>query len=247
MEILTELRDGSLIVTLNRPEAGNSLNPALGKLLVEAIERAVSDDDVRSVIVTGAGEKIFCAGMDLKAFAAGEDMSWVMRGLSVLFTCPKPTIAAVNGHALAGGFEVMMKCDLVVASDSARFGIPEVKRGLVAAGGGTRLPRRIPLQIALEMGLTGEPILAPRAAELGLVNRVVPQPEVLGEALKLAALVNANGPLAVMATKKLMWEEIGADTAEHVGKSTAHVFMSEDAREGAIAFAEKRQPNWKGR
>lgn len=247
MEVLTEMRDGALIITLNRPEAGNSLNPALGKLLVSAVETAVGDPEVRSVVVTGAGEKIFCAGMDLKAFASGADMSDVGRALFILTSCPKPVIAAVNGQALAGGFEVMMKCDLVVAADHARFGIPEVKRGLVAAGGGTRLPTRIPLQIALEMGLTGEPISAQRAFELGLVNRVVPGAEVLDAALALAALVNANGPLAVQATKKLMWEEVGPDTAARVGEVSGPVFASEDAREGAMAFAEKRPPNWKGR
>jgi enoyl-CoA hydratase len=246
MSVDTERRDGALIITLNRPEAGNSLNPAVGQGLCAALEMAL-DDDIRSIIVTGAGEKIFCAGMDLKAFAAGENMAAVGKGLQGLATCPKPVIAAVNGHALAGGFEVMMKCDLVVAADHARFGIPEVKRGLVAAGGGTRLPKRIPLQVALEMGLTGEPISAARALELGLVNRVVPAADVLATALELAALINANGPLAVQATKRLMLEEIGPDDAAHVGSLVAPVFSSADAREGAVAFAEKRQPQWTGR
>ncbi len=247
MSVDVEIRDGVMILTLNRPEAANSLNAAVGKGLVDALTAAADDPNVRSIIVTGAGEKIFCAGMDLKAFAAGEDMSMVAAGLNILTSCTKPIIAAVNGHALAGGFEVVMKCDLVVAAENARFGIPEVKRGLVAAGGGTRLPRRIPLQVALEMGLTGEPISAERARELGLVNRVVPAADVISTALGLAALINANGPLAVQATKQLMIEEIGPDTAAHVGKVTASVFMSEDAREGATAFAEKRAPVWKGR
>ena len=202
---------------------------------------------MRCIILTGAGEKIFCAGMDLKAFAAGEDIRPVGQALAKLASCPKPLIAAVNGHALAGGFELVLKADLVVVADGARFGIPEAKRGLVAAGGGTRLPRRIPLQVALEMGLTGEPISAARALELGLVNRVVPAAEVMDTAMQLAAAITANGPLAVQATKQLMWEEIGEDNAAHVGKVTAHVFQSEDAREGATAFAEKRAPVWKGR
>jgi enoyl-CoA hydratase len=247
MSVTAELTNGVLVVTINRPEAGNSLNPAVGKGLVDALGDAATNPDVRTIIVTGAGEKIFCAGMDLKAFAAGEDMTQVGEGLAMLASCPKPVIAAVNGHAMAGGFEVMMRADLVVAADHARFGIPEVKRGLVAAGGGTRLPTRIPLQIALELGLTGEPISAARALELGLINRVVPAVEVMSAALALAALITANGPLAVQATKRLMLEEVGADTSAHVREVTRHVFASADAREGATAFAEKRTPTWTGR
>ena len=141
----------------------------------------------------------------------------------------------------------MMKADLVVAADHAKFGIPEVKRGLVAAGGGTRLPTRIPLQVALEMGLTGEPITAARALELGLINRVVPAADVMSTTLALAALIAANGPLAVQATKRLMREEVGPDTAAHVRTVTAPVFSSADAREGATAFAEKRPAVWTGK
>jgi enoyl-CoA hydratase len=247
MSVTAELTNGVLVVTINRPEAGNSLNPAVGKGLVDALGDAATNPDVRTIIVTGAGEKIFCAGMDLKAFAAGEDMTQVGEGLAMLASCPKPVIAAVNGHAMAGGFEVMMRADLVVAADHAKFGIPEVKRGLVAAGGGTRLPTRIPLQIALELGLTGEPISAARALELGLINRVVPAVEVISAALALAALITANGPLAVQATKRLMLEEVGADTSAHVREVTRHVFASADAREGATAFAEKRTPTWTGK
>lgn len=247
MTVSTELRDGAMLVTINRPEAGNALNPAVGQGLVDAMNEAATNPEVRTVIVTGAGEKVFCAGMDLKAFAAGEDMSAVGKGLSMLSSCPKPVIAAVNGHAVAGGFEVMMRCDLVVAADHARFGIPEVKRGLVAAGGGTRLPRRIPLAVALELGLTGETVTAVRALELGIINRVVPAADVLDGALALAALINANGPMAVQATKRLMLEEVGPDNAAHIGEVVAPVFASEDAREGATAFAQKRAPIWKGR
>jgi enoyl-CoA hydratase/carnithine racemase len=247
MTVIAELREGALVLTINRPQSGNSLDPAVGQGFIDALSSAATDPDVRSVIVTGAGEKIFCAGMDLKAFAAGVDMASVREGLRLLTDCPKPVIAAVNGHAVAGGFEVMMRADLVVAADHARFGIPEVTRGLVAAGGGTRLPTRIPLQIALEMGLTGQPISAARALELGLINRVVPAASVMSVALELAALINANGPLAVQATKRLMREEIGTDNSDHVREVTRPVFESEDAREGATAFAEKRPPMWKGR
>lgn len=246
MSVLAENRDGALVLTINRPDAGNALNPAVGQGFVDALRDAATNPDVRTVIVTGAGEKVFCAGMDLKAFAAGEDMTVVGEGMTLLTDCPKPVIAAVNGTAVAGGFEVMMRADLVVAADHARFGIPEVKRGLVAAGGGTRLPTRIPLQVALELGLTGETITAARALELGLVNRVVPAAEVLPAALALAALINANGPLAVQATKRLMREEVGPDNSDHVRAVTGPVFASEDAKEGARAFAEKRAPVWKG-
>ena len=246
MTVDIEIRDGAMILTLNRPEAANALNSEIGTALTAALTLAATDPEVRTVIVTGAGEKIFCAGMDLKAFAAGEDMQPVGSALTLLSNCPKPVIAAVNGAAVAGGFEVVMRCDLVVAADHSRFGIPEVKRGLVAAGGGTRLPRRIPLQVALEMGLTGEPISALRALELGLINRVVPAADVLSTALELAAKINANGPLAVQVTKRLMLEEIGEDNPSHVREMTEAVFASADAREGAIAFAEKRAPSWLG-
>lgn len=247
MSVDVELNDNTLVITLNRPDAGNALDPDTGDGLLAAFGRAESDDTVRAVVLTGAGEKIFSAGMDLKAFARGADMSSVALGLAALRSCKKPVIAAVNGAALAGGFEVMMACDLVVAADHARFGLPEVKRGLVAAGGGTRLPSRIPLAIALELGLTGDPIDAHRALSLGLVNAVVPGGEVMRHALALAGRITVNGPLAVQATKQLMHDEVGAGDQAHVGRVVAPVFASEDAREGATAFAEKRAPVWKGR
>ena len=247
MSVLAENRDGALVLTINRPDAGNALNPAVGQGFVDALSGAADDPEIRTIVVTGAGEKIFCAGMDLKAFAAGDDMTSVGEGVRLLTECPKPVIAAVNGTAVAGGFEVMMRADLVVAAEHAKFGIPEVKRGLVAAGGGTRLPTRIPLQVALEMGLTGETISSTRALELGLINRVVPAADVMSTALALAQLINANGPLAVQATKRLMREEVGPDNSDHVREVTGPVFASDDAREGAMAFAEKRTPNWKGK
>ena len=247
MEILTEINGNTLIITLNRPEAGNALNGALSEGLWNALNDAGENPDIRAIVITGAGEKIFCAGMDLKAFAAGEDLAKIGKGFAGLRACKKPLIAAVNGHALAGGFEVVMMCDLIVSVDTARFGIPEVKRGLFAAGGGVRLPARIPLAIALEMGLTGDPIDAQRAATLGLINQVVPANELRSAALALAARVTANGPLAVQATKQLMLDEIGSGNGALLGELQKQVFGSEDAKEGATAFAQKRAPEWKGR
>lgn len=247
MEVLSEITNNVLVLTLNRPEAGNALNGALSEGLSNALADAEANPEVRAIVITGAGEKIFCAGMDLKAFAAGEDLAKIGLGFAAMAKCKKPLIAAVNGHALAGGFEVVMLCDLVVSVDTARFGIPEVKRGLFAAGGGVRLPARIPLAIAMEMGLTGDPIDAPRAATLGLINQVVPAAELREAALALAGRVSANGPLAVQATKRLMLDEIGTGNRELLGELQRTVFGSEDAKEGAIAFAQKRQPDWKGR
>jgi enoyl-CoA hydratase/carnithine racemase len=247
MEVLSEIINNVLVVTLNRPEAGNALNGALSEGLSNTLASAAENDEVRAIVITGAGEKIFCAGMDLKAFAAGEDLAKIGLGFTALRNCKKPLIAAVNGHALAGGFEVVMLCDLIVSVDSARFGIPEVKRGLFAAGGGVRLPARIPLAIALEMGLTGDPIDAVRAKELGLINQVVASADLRDAALALAARVSANGPLAVQATKQLMLDEIGSGNSALLGELQKKVFSSADAKEGATAFAQKRAPEWQGR
>lgn len=247
MSVLTDLTDNILTITLNRPEAGNALNGELGQAIVDALKSATDDAEVRAVIFTGAGEKIFCAGMDLKAFAAGENIAPVGQAFNALREFAKPLIAAVNGQALAGGFEVMMSCDLVVAVEHSKFGIPEVKRGLFAAGGGTRLPTRIPLAIALEMGMTGDPIDAQRALALGLINQVVPAADLMSSARALAARVTANGPLAVQATKRMMYSEIGQTDAALMAEMSGKVFGSEDAKEGSRAFAEKRPPVWKGR
>ena len=247
MEVLTEITNNVLVVTLNRPEAGNALNGALSEGLSNALASAEENPEVRAIVITGAGEKIFCAGMDLKAFVAGEDIAKIGLGFAALRKSKKPLIAAVNGHALAGGFEVVLMCDLVVSVDTARFGIPEVKRGLFAAGGGVRLPARIPMAVAMEMGLTGDPISADRAKELGLINEVVPAAGLRDAALALAGRVSANGPLAVQATKQLMLDEIGGGNPALMGELQKIVFSSEDAKEGATAFAQKRAPEWKGR
>ena len=251
MSVEVERLGAVTILTINRPERRNALDPATMSGIGLALTDAEFDDTVRVVVLTGAGDKAFCAGMDLKAFAEGgiSPDKLPKPGLEVLVerVFPKPVIAAVNGPALAGGFEIMLACDLVVAAEHAMFGIPEVKRGLVAAGGGTRLPRRIPLALALEFGLTGEPVDAARAQALGLVNRVVPAARVRAEAIALAEAIAANGPLAIAATKELMWAEAGGLSLAEVQARTAPVFASDDAREGAIAFAERRAPHWRNR
>lgn len=247
MSVDVALEGGVLTATLNRPEARNALNPETGAGLFRAVQQAANDDAVRVLIVTGAGTKVFSAGMDLKAFASGADMAPVGQALTALRECPKPVIAAVNGSALAGGFELMMQCDLVVAARHALFGIPEVKRGLVSAGGGTRLPARIPIALALELGLTGEPIDADTALRWGLVNRVVDGDDVIAIATSLASTIAANGPLAVRATKQLMREELGPGYPDSVRAIAGPVFASEDAVEGATAFAQRRAPRWTSR
>jgi enoyl-CoA hydratase len=243
---------GILLITLNRPEARNAVNAALAQGLADTLDRFDAEEDLRVAILTGAGGT-FCAGMDLKAFVKGE-RAWIGdRGFAgITQRGPrKPIIAAVEGYALAGGFEVALSCDLIVAARDARFGIPEAKRGLVAAGGGLlRLPKRIPYHVAMELALTGDPISAERAYELGVVNRVTDSGQAVAAARELAATIAANGPLAVDASKQLVaqapdWAE--GEGWEKQGELVGPVFGSEDAQEGSRAFAEKRPPQWKGR
>lgn len=250
-EALTEVRDGVLIVTLNRPEAKNAVNRALAEAVAAAMDRLDADDELRVGIITGAGGT-FCSGMDLKAFLTGELPSIKWRGFAGLTEAPpkKPLIAAVDGYALAGGFEIMLSCDLVVANKDAKFGIPEAKRGLAAAAGGlVRLPRQISPRLAMELALTGDFISAQRAYDIGLINRVT-DTVALDAALELAASITANGPLAVARSKQVIVESRDWSEGEMWSKQTevlGNLFMSEDAREGAAAFAQKRKPEWKGR
>jgi enoyl-CoA hydratase len=250
-ELLTEVRDGVLIVTINRPEAKYAMNKAAAEGIAAAMDRLDVDDDLRVGILTGAGGT-FCSGMDLKGFLRGESPSVEGRGFGGVVQAPpkKPLIAAVEGYALAGGLELMIACDLVVASAGAKFGIPEAKRGLVAAAGGVMmLPDQIPERIAMELALTGEFIDAARAYELGLINKVV-HGSALDGALDLAKKIVANGPLAVRVSKAVVKQSRGWPMYERYDRQAqliAPVFVSEDAREGAAAFAEKRAPNWKGR
>ncbi len=251
-EVLVEVRGDVQVITINRPEAKNAINGAVARGISEALAALDSTDELRVGVLTGAGAT-FCSGMDLKGFLTG-DLPFVDdRGFGGITQRPprKPIIAAVEGHAVAGGFELTLACDLVVAAEGARFGVPEVKRGLVAAAGAAMLlPQRIPSAIALEMLLTGEPITAGRAAELGLVNRVTAEGGALAGALELAAAIAANGPLAVATSKQIAIASAEWSLDERWDKQSALVlpiFGSEDAQEGARAFAEKRPPVWTGR
>jgi len=250
--VLTETRDGVLLVTLNRPEQRNAVNRAVAEGIASALDRLDADATLRVGVLTGAG-KGFCAGMDLKAFVAGERPVVAGRGFAgiVQRASAKPLIAAVEGFAVAGGFEIALACDLIVAARGARFGIPEVKRGLVAAGGALlRLPQRIPYHLAMELALTGELVDAERMAEVGLVNRLVEPGSAVEGALSLAEAIAANGPLALAASKRILVEASSwpADAVwERQFEISDPVRASEDAREGSLAFAEKRAPRWTGR
>jgi enoyl-CoA hydratase len=238
------------VLTLNRPEAANSLNPPLMDELGIALQGILDDDSVRAVVVTGAGERVFCSGMDLTTLGDWNDTSAGSQprsGAEALAqfmdgSYPKPLVAAVNGAAVGGGLELVMACDLVIAAEHARFGLPEVTRGLYAAGGGTLLSLRSPQALALEMGLTGRLIGAERAAAAGLVNQVVPAAELLSTAEGLAAEVAANGPLGVQLTKKLMRGAVafGSEAGRATSEQCRRIFQSDDALEGAQAFMEKR-------
>ncbi|MBS9533287.1 crotonase/enoyl-CoA hydratase family protein [Mycobacterium sp. M1] len=247
-EVLTEQLGRILIITINRPEAKNAVNAAVSHGLAAAMDQLDEDPGLSVGILIGAGGT-FCAGMDLKAFAKGENVVVPGRGLGFTDRPPlKPLIAAVEGYALAGGTELALAADMIVAASDAVFGLPEVKRGLVAAGGGLlRLPQRIPAAIAMELALTGESLSAVRAHALGMVNLVAEHETVRNTAIMLAEKITANGPLAVAATKRIITESRAWSPAEAFTeqmKIAGPVFGSKDAREGATAFAEKRAPNW---
>jgi enoyl-CoA hydratase len=247
-----ERRGHIAILTLNRPEARNAISPEVSQEMAALLDTIEADDELRAVVITGKGE-VFSAGADLKVVAAGRGMD-IARGKGgfagvATRDFPKPMIAAVNGPALAGGFEIVLSCDLVVAADTARFGIPEVQRGLMAAAGGLiRLPKRVPLAVALELAMTGDPIDAQRALALGLVNRVVAAGEVLDGACSIAERIGENSPIAVRLSRQLVREAAElpeADGWRRTNELAVQIFASGDAVEGATAFAEKRKPNWR--
>jgi enoyl-CoA hydratase len=249
--VSVEVADGIGIITINRPEARNAVNEAVARGMAAAIDEFDSRRDITSLIITGAGGT-FCAGMDLKGFLAGENSMAGGRGFGGITHRPpaKPVIAAVEGYALAGGFEIVLSCDLVVASEEAMFGLPEVSRGLVAGAGGLfRLPRRIPYHLAMEIALTGARVPAQRLDAAGLVNRLVPAGEALAQARALAAELGRNAPLSLAATKRIVAESADWPLSESFDRQdniVRPVFTSADAREGAAAFAEKRAPVWRG-
>jgi enoyl-CoA hydratase len=250
--VLTERRERVLLITINRPDQRNAVNAAVSEGIASATDELDSDAALSVGVLTGAG-KGFCAGMDLKAFVAGERPHVEGRGFAGIVERPpvKPLIAAVEGFAVAGGLEVALACDLIVASRGARLGIPEVKRSLVAAGGALlRLPRVLPRNVAMEQALTGEPMLAERGYELGLVSRLSEPGDAVARALELAEAIAVNAPLALAATKRILTESADWPDGEFFARQREivdPVMRSEDAREGATAFAERRDPVWQGR
>ncbi|MFJ9390474.1 crotonase/enoyl-CoA hydratase family protein [Nocardioides sp. NPDC101246] len=250
--VLVEVAGGIATVTLNRPEVRNAIDRPTAVAIAAALDEADARDDVSVIVLTGAGST-FCAGMDLKAFSATKERPIDdVRGAFGIAERPpaKPIIAAIEGKALGGGLEIALACDLVVAAEDSMLGLPEVKRGLVAAAGGVlRLPRRVPYGIAMEMVLTGEPMAAAQAREWGLVNRVAPSGAALETARELAAAVAANAPLAIRAAKRIVVESADWSAEEEFVRQRVHtdpVRSSADAAEGARAFVEKRDPVWSG-
>jgi enoyl-CoA hydratase len=250
--VLTERGGRILRITINRPDQRNAVNAAVAQGVASALDELDGDADLSLGVLTGAG-KGFSAGMDLKAFVAGESAWAGDRGFAGITqrAASKPLIAAIEGFAMAGGLEIALACDLIVAARGARLGIPEVKRSLVAAAGALlRLPRVLPRTVAMEMALTGDPIDAERGCELGLVNRLAEPGQALATALELAEAIAANGPLALAATKRILEESADWPQSEFFarqGEIAGPVMASEDAKEGAKAFADKRAPVWKGK
>jgi enoyl-CoA hydratase len=250
--VLTERRDNILLITLNRPEVRNAVNAALAEGVANALEELDSDEALSVGILTGAGG-FFCAGMDLGAFVKGESPWFGDRGFAGIAqrASRKPLIAAIEGFAVAGGMEIALACDLIVAAAGAKMGIPEAKRSLIAAGGALlRLPRRMPYHVVMELALTGEHLPAERFHEFGLVNRLAEPGSAVDVAMELAAQISKSGPLALIGSKRILQEQFdwsNAEMWEKQGAISGPVFASEDAKEGANAFKEKREAVWRGR
>ena len=250
--VLTEADGPVAVVTINRPAARNAVNEAVASGMAATLDDLETQTGIQVIVLTGAGGT-FCAGMDLKGFLTGENPLAGGRGFGGIVERPpgKPVIAAVEGYALAGGFEIALACDLIVASEEAMFGLPEVTRGLVAGAGGLlRLPRRVPYHLAMEIALTGERVGAARLHQAGLISELVPAGQALDRARQLAARIAANAPLAMELTKRIVVESADWPSAEAFARQNdimAPVFSSADAVEGATAFAEKRAPVWRGK
>jgi len=250
--VLTERRGNVLLITLNRPAVRNAVNAALAAAVAGALEELDADEGLSVGVLTGAGG-FFSAGMDLGAFVRGESPWFGDRGFAGIAqrSAQKPLIAAIEGFALAGGMEIALACDLIVAAKGAKLGIPEAKRSLVAAGGALlRMPKRMPYHVVMELALTGDPLPAERFEEFGLVNHLAEPGSALDVALELAARIAGNGPLALIASKRILQEQFDWSSTEMWDKQGAisgPVFGSEDAKEGAAAFKEKREPVWQGR
>ncbi len=250
--VLTERRDNVLLITIDRPAVRNAVNAAVAQGIAGALDELDREDALSVGVLTGAGG-FFCAGMDLGAFVAGESPYFGDRGFAGIAqrASRKPLIAAIEGFAVAGGMEVALACDLIVAARGSKLGIPEAKRSLVAAGGALlRLPRRMPYHVVMELALTGDPLGAERFHELGIVNRLADPGAAVDVALELAGALAKNGPLALIASKRILQEQLdwsSADMWQRQGEISGPVFASEDAKEGAAAFKEKRPPAWKGR
>jgi enoyl-CoA hydratase len=249
---LVEINDGIMVITINRPEAKNAIDKATAESVAAAIDKLDSDDTIHAAVITGAGGG-FCSGMDLKAFLRGELPVVEGRGFAGVTEAKiaKPLIAAVEGFALAGGFELMISCDLVVVAENAKLGIPEVKRGLVAAGGGLlKMPRQMPKRLAMELALTGDLLEPQRALDVGLVNRICEPGQALNKAIELAKTIQKNSPLAVKLSKEVINSATDWTSDEMMAKQfeiVVPIFTSQDAKEGAAAFAEKRKPKWTGK
>ncbi|MCD8213721.1 MAG: enoyl-CoA hydratase-related protein [Campylobacter sp.] len=254
-EVISELRDdGILILTINRPEKRNALNGATSAKMEEIINKAEKDNDVRVIIVTGVGEKSFCAGEDLSELSStGECQTVMEHGFGGLTNrlCPKPIICAVNGTAVGGGMEIALSCDVIVAVKSARFGLPEVKVGLIASTGGiVRMARELPRKVAMELCLTGRLIYADEAKEIGILNYVVEPEDLMNKAIQIAEQIAANAPLSLKMTKEIMHMAPSMsleDAMRYCDISYKFIEKSEDGIEGPLAFMEKRKPNWKGK